>query len=104
MVRDFVYVDDLAKAVILLINKKIKKPINFSYSKGISIISLAKLLRKISGKKIDFKFNNLSLSSAPFRVLDNRYFNKIFKKFRRTELEEGLKKTINWYLNEKKKY
>lgn len=104
VVRDFVYVDDLAKAVILLINKKIKKPINFSYSKGISIISLAKLLRKISGKKIDFKFNNLSLSSAPFRVLDNRYFNKIFKKFRRTELEEGLKKTINWYLNEKKKY
>lgn len=104
VVRDFVYVDDLAKAVILLINKKIDRPINFSYGKGYTIINLVRLLIKLSGKKVDFKFNNINLSSAPFRVLDNKYFNKVFKKFKRTNIEDGLKKTINWYLNEKKKY
>ena len=104
VVRDFVYVDDLAKAIILLINTKIDKPINFSYGKGLTIINLAKILIQLSGKKVNFKFNNTSLSSASFRVLDNKYFNKVFKKFKRTNIEDGLKKTINWYLNEKKKY
>jgi len=104
VVRDFVYVDDLARAVILLINKKIDRPINFSHGKGLTIINLTKLLIKLSNKKVIFKFNNKSLSSASFRVLDNKYFNKVFKNFKRTNLEDGLKETIKWYLNEKKKH
>ena len=104
VVRDFVYVEDLAKAIDLLINKKIYGPINFSYGKGLTIINLAKILIKLSGKKIKFKFMNPKLSSAPYRVLENKLFNGIFKKFQRTSIEDGLKKTINWYLNNKKKF
>ena len=104
VVRDFVYVDDLAKAIVLLINKKVTEPINFSYGKGLTIISLAKILIKLSGKKIKFKFINPKLSSAPYRVLENKLFNRIFKKFKRTGIEDGLKKTINWYLNDRKKF
>ncbi len=103
VVRDFVYVEDLAKAVILLISKKISTPINFSYGEGLSIINLAKKLIKLSGKKINFKFINPKLSSAPYRVLENNEFNKIFKRFKRTNIDDGLKKTIDWYLNEKRK-
>ena len=104
VVRDFVYVDDLAKAIVLLMNKKVTEPINFSYGKGLTIISLAKILIKLSGKKIKFKFINPKLSSAPYRVLENKLFNRIFKKFKRTGIEDGLKKTINWYLNGRKKF
>ena len=104
VVRDFVYVDDLAKAIVLLMNKKVTEPINFSYGKGLTIISLAKILIKLSGKKIKFKFINPKLSSAPYRVLENKLFNRIFKKFKRTGIEDGLKKTINWYLNDRKKF
>lgn len=105
VVRDFVYVEDLAKAIILLMNKEeIRGPINFSLGKGLTIINLAKILIRLSNRKIKFKFNNSKLSSASYRVLDNKKFNKIFQKFKRTSIEEGLKKTINWYLNANKKF
>ena len=84
--------------------KRIYGPINFSLGKGLTIINLAKTLIRLSDRKIKFKFVNSKLSSASYRVLDNREFNKIFKKFKRTSIEEGLKKTINWYLNANKKF
>ena len=34
-------------------------------------------------------------SSAKFRVLDNSYFNNIFRSFKRTNLNDGLKKQLN---------
>ena len=40
-------------------------------------------------------------SSAKFRVLDNSYFNNIFRSFKRTNLNDGLKKTVEWYKSEK---
>ena len=104
VVRDFVYVEDLSNAIKLLINRNINQPINFSYGKGLSIIDLAKKIVKISNKNIKFVFNNPKLTSAPYRVLDNKKFNLIFKKFKRTKIEDGLKKTIDWYINEKKKF
>ncbi len=104
VIRDFVYVEDLSNAINLLIDKNINQPINFSYGQGLSIIDLAKKIVKIFNKDIKFIFNNSKLTSAPYRVLDNKKFNSIFKKFKRTKIEEGLKKTIEWYINEKKKF
>lgn len=97
VIRDFVYAEDLAKAILLLSNNKNNLVLNFSSGKGVNIKKLSLYLSKIfDGKKF---INNLnSPSSVNYRVLDNSAFNKIFKNFKRTNIYEGLKKTVDWYL------
>ena len=100
VIRDFVYVEDLVLAIIKLIksNKKIK-PINFSYGREMSIEKLSKLILLLCHRKSKIIFNNKSLSSAKYRVLNNYLFDRTFGKIKRTSIKDGLKKTINWYLN-----
>ena len=100
--RDFVYAEDLAKACILLSNHKFKGIINFSSGNSLTIRQLAKKIIKVLKIKKEIKFISKSKSSAKYRVLDNFKFNKLFKNFKRTNLEDGLHKTIRWYLNHEK--
>ena len=100
VIRDFIYVEDLVLAIIKLIksNKKIK-PINFSSGREMSIEKLSKLILLLCQRKSEIVFNNKNLSSAKYRVLNNYLFDKTFGKIKRTSIKDGLKKTINWYLN-----
>ena len=100
--RDFVYAEDLAKACILLSNHKFKGIVNFSSGNSLTIKQLAKKIIKVLKIKKEIKFVSKSKSSAKYRVLDNFKFNKLFKNFKRTNLEDGLHKTIRWYLNHEK--
>ena len=104
VVRDFVYVEDLVNAMINFIPKKTKQILNFSSGNPTSIRSLAKKIVKISGtnKKIIYKFKNRS--SAIYRVLNNSNYNKKVKKIKRTTLENGLKKTYEWFKEKKKNF
>jgi len=102
VIRDFVYVDDLANAVLAIIKKKISYPINFSSGYGCSIENLAKKLNKISNKNLPIKYEHNKPSSASFRVLNNYKINKEFSIFHKTNLDLGLKKTIDWYLKNHK--
>lgn len=98
IVRDFVYVEDLVNGMLNLVPKNIKyKIFNFSNGKPTSIKMLAKTILEISGldKKIIYKFQNRS--SAPFRILNNKKYNKMVKELKRTSLKTGLKETLLWY-------
>mgnify|MGYP000123696419 CR=1 FL=1 len=97
VVRDFVYVDDLANVIIEILQSGYTKPVNFSLGKGSSIKELAIKINKISKKNLDIVFEKNKPSSAKYRVLDNSLVNKKLRKRTRTSLENGLTKTINWY-------
>ena len=36
-------------------------------------------------------------TAVPYRVLNNKKYNKLFKKFKKTEINDGLQKTIQWF-------
>ena len=98
IVRDFVYVEDLVNAMLTVtFNKKISAPINFSSGTPTTILDIGKKILKISreNKKLIFKF--FGRSSASYRVLDNEKINKLIKNLKRTNLDCGLRKTIEWY-------
>ncbi len=97
VIRDFVYAEDLAKA-IYVVSKKKTLILNFSHGKGTSIRQLVNILKKLLKYKGKISFKSKKLSSVPYRVLDNSLFNKKIKNIKRTELKVGLKKTIDWYL------
>jgi GDP-L-fucose synthase len=95
--RDFVYISDLINFLlsVTMINKKLE-PINFSHGKPTTIETLAKKISYLTKKKI--KFKSKQYSSASYRVLNNQLANNI-KKIERTNLNDGLIKTIDWYKN-----
>ncbi|MFL2886616.1 MAG: NAD-dependent epimerase/dehydratase family protein [Candidatus Pelagibacter sp.] len=98
IIRDFVYVEDLVDAMLkFILKKKNILPINFSSGKAISIFRLAKKILEVSKSNKKIYFNHSERSSANYRVLDNKKINQIVKNLNRTKLEDGLKKTIEWY-------
>jgi len=100
--RDFLYVDDLARAILLLIKRYNKHElVNVGSGKEITIKLLAKLISEIIGYKGKIIFNELYPDGTPRKILDiSRIKTTGWKPF--YSLREGLKKTIEWYISNKK--
>jgi len=97
-VRDFVFVDDLSIAVLNVLRKYCKaEPINFSSGNGITIFQLVNEILNIFNHKAKIVFDSKKPTAVPYRVLDNKKYNKLFKNFKKTELKEGLQRTIKWF-------
>jgi len=101
IVRDFVYANDLAKAMLMIANYKINlSPINFSSGKGLSLVCVSKKIGKILSKQ-KIIINNSK--KKDIRVLSNSKFDKHFKKFKRVNFDKIILKVVKAYKNEKKK-
>ena len=101
--RDLLYVDDLAGAILHIINHYNKKElINIGSGEEISIKLLAKKISNIFNYKGKIIFDNKNADGTLRKLLDISRINKIGweKKY---SLDQGLKKTIDWFLNNQKK-
>jgi GDP-L-fucose synthase len=96
--REFIYVEDAAKAIILATEKYDKPgPINVGSGMEISIKDLVNLIAKLTEFKGSIKWDDSYPDGQPRRMLDT---TKAFIEFgfaANTDFEEGLKKTIEWY-------
>jgi len=101
--RDLMYVDDLADAVLYIVNYYNKKElINIGSGEEISIKSLAKKISNIFNYKGKIIFDNKYPDGTLRKLLDISKINKIGWK-KKYSLDQGLKKTIDWFLNNQKK-
>jgi GDP-L-fucose synthase len=96
--RDFLYVDDVAKAILFLTKNYYKcQLINIGSGKEVSIKYLAKLISNIIGYKGKIIFDNSYPDGTPRKILNvSRIKNLGWKPI--YNLQEGLKKTIDWYI------
>lgn len=100
--RAFLYVTDMAEGMIQSIEKyPTSDPINLGTDEEVSIKDLIQKIIKYSGIQTEIKFDITKPDGSPRRNSENTkmlekvgFIPKIF-------LNEGLKKTINWY---KKKF
>ena len=102
--RSFLYVADFARGLLDVFEKyPLADPLNIGSSDEISIGDLAKLLIEIIGSKSKIVFDVSKPDGQPRRTCDTRKaFEKIgFKN--RVSLREGLQKTVEWYIAEKKR-
>ena len=99
--RDFLYVDDASRAAILAAEKYEKsEPINIGSGKEITIKQLAELVRKLmNAENISIKWNIEKPGGQPRRCLDIEKAKKEMGFMPMVSIEEGLKRTINWYEN-----
>lgn len=96
--REFLYVDDLAEAVVwLLQNYDQKQFLNIGTGEDISIKELAEMIQKLVGYEGKLIFDSTKPDGMPKKLLDiSRLHDAGWH--HRTGFEEGLKQTYDWYL------
>jgi len=96
--RAFLYVEDLAEGMILAIEKyPVPDPINLGTDEEITIKELVKKIIDLSGMKSRIVFDTSKPDGSPRRNSDNRKAKEKLNFTPRLSLDEGLKKTIEWY-------
>ena len=97
--RDFTYVDDLIKILILTLKKLPKdKILNICRSKPIKTTNLVKLINNLYGGEISKIVNTGFVRGEMLKTHgSNNLLKKNFKKIKFTKLEIGLKKTVDIY-------
>jgi GDP-L-fucose synthase len=95
--REFLHVDDLADAVVYLMNNyNENKPINIGTGKDITIKELAELIKDVVGYQGELKFDTSKPNGTPRKLLDvSRLHNTGWK--HKISLREGIENTYEWF-------
>jgi len=100
--REFLYVFDLCECMVWLMDnfnvKDLPYPyLNVGFGKSMKIIDLANKIKQIIGWDGEFTLNPSYSDGMKFKCLNVDKINSMGWKAK-TGLEEGLKKTIEWYI------
>jgi dTDP-glucose 4,6-dehydratase len=95
--RSFCYIDDLIEAIVRLMQSAINEPINLGNPHEFTILQLAGLVIKLTGTKSKVVFKDLPQDDPRQRQPDIKKAKRILKWLPSIELEEGLRKTIEWF-------
>ena len=101
-VREFLHVDDLAEACLLLMNLPgplPKWPLNLGTGEGVAVRDLAELIRSVVGFAGTVEFDPSRPDGAPSKVLDVTRARGLGWS-PRTPLREGIRRTYEWYLSQ----
>jgi len=100
--RSFCYVDDLISAFLLLIETDYHLPVNLGNPEEFTIIELAEKMKKLSGVDLSFKFFEGLPDDPKQRKPDITLAKEILGWSPTIKLEEGLKRTLDYYIRVKK--
>ncbi|GIV65422.1 MAG: GDP-L-fucose synthase [Bellilinea sp.] len=96
--REFLYVEDAAEGILLATERyNGPEPVNLGSGFEISIRDLAELIRRLTGFEGELVWDTSKPNGQPRRALDISRAEKYFGFRARTNFEEGLRRTIEWY-------
>jgi len=99
--REFLYVDDAARGIILAAEKYNKSdPVNLGTGKEISIAELVKLISDLCEFDGSVVWDTTKPDGQPRRCLDTTKAKREFGFEAKVSLKEGLQRTIDWYVKE----
>jgi GDP-L-fucose synthase len=98
--REFLYVDDMAGAVVFLMeNYSSDQIINLGVGDDISIKELAELVKSQIGFLGDLVFDSSKPDGTPRKLMDVSLLNSLGWKAK-TSLENGVAQTYQWYVQQ----
>lgn len=100
-VREFIYVGDAAEGVARLLENGYTEPLNIGTGIGTSIKELAELVARFTGFNGEIVWDADKPDGVGRKVLDVSRMKRVLNWEPPTSLEEGLEKTIRWYLANK---
>lgn len=98
-IRDFIYSKDVARGMMLAVEKGINEPINLGSGSGFTIKQIVEIICKnIPGAPVEFIFDESKPKGDAKRLMDMTKA-KSYGFECKTSIEEGIIQTINWYIN-----
>jgi len=100
-VRDFLYVTDLVRGCMLLLEKHaVCDPVNIGYGKSVKIREVVEIILKAaSHDKADVVFDASKPTTIPVRMVDTAKAKKLLGFEPEVTLENGLRDTVEWFRN-----
>lgn len=99
--REFLYVKDAAEAILLAAERYDKAdPVNLGSGKDISIKELIRIICKLMDYKGKIIWDHTKPDGQPKRKLNTSRARHEFGFVSKTTFNQGLRSTIDWYLNE----
>jgi GDP-L-fucose synthase len=96
--REFLYLDDAARAILLAAERYDKpEPVNIGTSREISIRELLGTITRLTGFRGRLEWDASKPDGQPRRKLDVERARREFGFTAEVELEDGLRRTIDWY-------
>lgn len=96
--REFLYVEDAAEGILLAAEHYDKAgPVNLGSGEEITIRELVYLIRELTGYAGEIEWDTSQPDGQPRRCLDTSRAEREFGFRARTNLREGLLRTIRWY-------
>jgi GDP-L-fucose synthase len=97
--REFLYVDDLADALLFLMQHyESEEPINIGTGEDIAISELVEMVKEVTGFTGTIVYDNSKPDGTPRKWLDVSKINSLGWNHK-TELVEGIKTVYGWYQN-----
>jgi dTDP-glucose 4,6-dehydratase len=95
--RSFQYVDDLIEGIRRLMDSSFTKPVNIGNPTEMTILEFAKLILRLTGSQSEIIYKPLPQDDPKTRRPDITRAKEVLNWEPRVPVEEGLKKTIDWY-------
>ena len=103
-VRDFVFSEDVAKTMLVVMKKGFNKPVNIGSGKGYSIKKIANIIaNNVKNGPLKIKFDTSKPSGDKKRVMSTKRLKSLVYKAS-MNIEEAIIKTIRWYETNKLNY
>ena len=98
-VRDLIYIDDFVDALILAMEKIEKyEPVNIALGKGYSVKEALQACLEVDGyHDAVVEYDTSKPSMIPIRLMDTSKAERLLGFKAKTDLREGISKTIEWY-------
>jgi GDP-L-fucose synthase len=101
--REFLYVEDAAEGIVMAAERyNDSQPVNLGSSYEISIRELTELIARLTSYEGDIVWDTSKPNGQPRRKLDTSRARELFGFAASTPFEEGLRRTIRWYEQERK--
>lgn len=101
--REFLFVDDAARAIVLAAQKYDKsEPVNIGSNNEVKIKQLVEMIGEVTGFKGRIVWDKTKPDGQPRRKLNVSKAKKEFGFVSKVGFKQGLKKTIEWYIKQAK--
>jgi len=102
--REFLYVEDCAEAILLATERYGgEEPVNIGAGFEISIKELVQMIADLTGYHGHIAWDKLKPNGQPRRCVDTSRASELFGFRVKTDFREGLRKTIQWYEDQREK-
>ncbi|MGH2818312.1 MAG: GDP-L-fucose synthase family protein [Actinomycetota bacterium] len=97
--REFLYVDDAAEGILLAAERyDDADPVNLGSGTEVAIDDLAGMIARLTGFEGELRSDPSKPNGQPRRAVDTSRARRLFGFVATTPLEDGLRRTIDWYV------